>query len=164
MSAIHAIDAAIRAGDLEVLRGLFRDDAAAFPNVRDECGALLLIAAIYHAPVSLIRDLVAAGADVNADPGDGFPSLIAAVDRRTADRYEVLELLLDAGADVQQRGFNDYTVLHHAACRDDAQAVSLLLRRGADPHARTRIDHYATPLEEAERFGHLIGAAALRDA
>lgn len=32
----------------------------------------------------------------------------------------------------------------------------------ADPTARTRIDHYATPLEEAEIFNHAIGAAALR--
>jgi hypothetical protein len=38
----------------------------------------------------------------------------------------------------------------------------MLLKHGADPRAATRIDNYGTPLEEAERFGHTIGAAALR--
>ena len=32
-------------------------------------------------------------------------------------------------------------------------AVDLLLARGADPNARTRIDDYATRLEEAEYLG-----------
>jgi ankyrin repeat protein len=63
---------------------------------------------------------------------------------------------------VTQRGLNDYTALHYAACRDDAVAVEMLLKHGADPRAATRIDTYGTPLEEAERFGHTIGAAALR--
>ena len=58
---------------------------------------------------------------------------------------------------------DDYTPLHHAASRDDAIAVTMLLDRGADPTARTRIDNYGTPLEEAEQFGHGIGAAALRN-
>jgi uncharacterized protein len=38
----------------------------------------------------------------------------------------------------------------------------LLLAHGADPHARTRIDHCATPLEEAERLGRSAAARILR--
>ncbi|HEX6533733.1 MAG TPA: ankyrin repeat domain-containing protein, partial [Gemmatimonadaceae bacterium] len=111
--------------------------------------------------VSLVRALLELGADPNY-PGDGFPSLFAAIDRPAPDRHEVLALLLAAGADPAQRGTNDFTALHFAACRDDAAAVEILLRHGADPEARTRIDHYETPLEEAERNGHAAGAAALR--
>jgi ankyrin repeat protein len=59
---------------------------------------------------------------------------------------------------------NDYTPLHHAAARDDAEAVLLLLAHGADPSARTRIDDRTTPLEEAERGGCSRAAAALRSA
>jgi ankyrin repeat protein len=130
--------------------------------VRDECGQSCLDLAIYHGPLSLMRALLELGADPNYADAGGFPSLFAAIDRATPDRHEVLALLLAAGADVNQRGFNDYTALHQAACRDDMAAVELLLRHGADPDARTRIDHYATPLEEAERFGHAAGADALR--
>jgi ankyrin repeat protein len=160
-SSALRMESAIAAGDVAALRAAFGDDPA-FPNVRDECGQCVLDHAIYRGPISLVRALLDLGADPNYDDDGGFPSLFAAVDRATSDRHEVLAMLLDAGADVRQRGTNDYTPLHHAACRDDARAVELLLRHGADRDARTRIDHYATPLEEAEYFGHRLGAEALR--
>lgn len=156
-----ALDSAIATGDVEALRAGF-DDAPEFPNVHDECGRTLLDHAIYLGPISLVRALLELGADPNYADNGGFPSLFAAIDRTTADRYDVMELLLAAGADVAQRGVNDYTTLHRAACRDDAAAVEILLAHGADPEARTRIDNYGTPLEEAEHFGHHAGAAALR--
>jgi ankyrin repeat protein len=163
MSTDDAIDDAIRRGDLAALRRA-SGERPDFPNVRDSGGTSYLVLAIYHGPVSLVRALLAAGADPNAAADDGFPSLFAAIDRGPPDRHMVLAALLSAGADVQQRGLNDYTPLHHAACRDDAEAVALLLAHGADPEARTRIDDCATPLDEAERFGHSTGAAALRRA
>ena len=156
-----ALDAAIRAGDMTTLRRLAGD---AWPEAVDACGASYLILAIYHGPVSLVQALLAAGADPNAPVDDGFPTLFAAIDRVAPGQMDVLAALLAAGADVQQRGANDYTALHYAASRDAADAVRLLLAHGADPAARTRIDHYATALEEAERFGHAVGAAALRAA
>jgi ankyrin repeat protein len=155
------IEAAVVSGDVDALRDMFGGDPA-FPNVRDECGQTVLDHAIYRGPPALVRALLDLGADPNYADAGGFPSLFAAVDRATDDRYEVLALLLAAGASVAQRGTNDYTPLHYAACRDDARAVELLLRHGADRSARTRIDHYATPLEEAEQFGHRLGAEALR--
>jgi ankyrin repeat protein len=118
--------------------------------------------AIAQGPRSLVEILLAMGADPNPVTNDGFPPLFMALERDADDRYDVLALLLSAGADVNGRGVNDYTVLHQAACKDDARAVRLLLEHGADPEARTRIDNYTTPLEEAEQFGHAVGAAALR--
>lgn len=161
MSQVRAIEAATVAGDMDALRKAF-GDAGDFPNVRDECGETCLEYAIYQGPVSLVRALLELGADPNYGDHDGFPSLFAAIDRPASDRHEVLALLLAAGANVQERGTNDYTPLHYAACRDDAVAVEMLLSHGADPDAATRIDNYGTPLQEAERFGHTIGAAALR--
>ena len=78
--------------------------------------------------------------------------------------YEILELLLSSGADVQQRGHNDYTPLHYAAAMEDMRAMELLLAHGADLNARTRIDDYATPLEEMEILGREKAAAFLRKA
>ena len=40
-----------------------------------------------------------------------------------------------------------------AAAINDVQAAKLLLKYEADPTARTRIDDYATPLEEARALG-----------
>lgn len=161
MNQMRAIEAAATAGDVAALRKAF-GNAAGFPNVRDECGETCLEYAIYDGPVSLVRALLELGADPNYGDHAGFPALFAAIDRTAPGRHEVLALLLAAGANVHERGLNDYTALHYAASRDDAEAVEMLLAHGADPEARTRIDHYATPLEEAERFGHEIGAAALR--
>lgn len=102
------------------------------------------------------------GADPNDEDPAGMPALFAAIDRTAPDREEVLAMLLAANADVGQRGVNDYTPLHYAACHDDVASIELLLTHGADPIAKTRIDHYATPAEEAEYHGHAIGAAAIR--
>jgi uncharacterized protein len=159
-------DRAVRAGDLKAIKGLLGDPSD-FPNrplpydivIREE---YCLDHAIHHGPFSLMRALLELGADPNYPTSDGFPSLFAALASDKEDRHERLKLLLDHGADIQQRGVNDYTPLHQAVCLDDVLAVGILLERGADPHARTRIDHCATPLEEAQCLGHLQGAEALR--
>ena len=151
MPTIHE---AFKTGDLETLRSLV-EDPSELPN--GWIGSLRtypLEYAIYHSPIAFIRELLDLGADPNYQDDASFPSLLAALSAERADRYEILEILLQAGADVQQRGVNDYTPLHYAATRNDPRAVELLLAHGADPAARTRIDELTTPLEEAERLGH----------
>ncbi len=79
-------------------------------------------------------------------------------------RAAAVELLLDAGFDVDALGRSDVpveqpwqTALHTAVERDDSLMVQLLLARGADPTIRdTRFD--ATALEWAKHLGrqHLI--------
>jgi uncharacterized protein len=74
-----------------------------------------------------------------------------------------LRLLLSFGADVNQRGVNDYTPLHTAVSERNRRAVEILLAAGADPDIRTRIDDCETAGEMAERAGlreiaELLGA------
>ena len=162
MSKELAIHEAFKQGDLDALKNAlgYQPD---FPN----CPALLSIGnlleyAIYHSPLAFIRTLLALGADPNYDDHAGFPSLIAALscsDR--ADRTELIELLLEHGADIQQRGINDHTPLHYAAAGNDVKMIELLLSYGADPEAKTNIDDYATPLEEAEILGQAQAVEAL---
>lgn len=161
-----AIDEAYKRGDLQALKRLLGDPAD-FPNCRGPqgVGEIVLEYAIYHSPVSFIRTLLELGADPNYEDHAGFPSLIAALsctDR--PDRYEILEMLLSFGADVQQRGINDYTPLHYAANVQDIPAMELLLAHGADLAARTTIDEYTTPLQEAELLDRKQSAEFLRRA
>jgi uncharacterized protein len=156
------IDAAFKAGDVIALRADLDDDDA-FPNVvvAPAIGACLTYA-IYHSPVSFIAELLDLGADPNRPADDGFPPLIAALSCATSapgsaardDVHEIVELLLAHGADVQQRGVNDYTPLHWAAGDGDLAMVDRLLERGADPNEITRIDDMETPLDVASAAGH----------
>jgi ankyrin repeat protein len=51
---------------------------------------------------------------------------------------EVIQLLLNHGADVNAQKEDRWTALHLAAFNGHVQVVEVLLKRGADPHARTR--------------------------
>ena len=157
---------AYKRGDLETVKALLGDPAD-FPNCRGPYGVgeIVLEYAIYHSPLGFIRRLLELGADPNYEDHAGFPSLIAALScGERPDMCDIVELLLSHGADIQQRGFNDYTPLHYAVAQQDMKAVDLLLRHGADPEARTRIDDCATPLEEAEILGLTEIVAAMKKA
>ena len=134
------------------------------PNCRGPqgVGEIILEYAIHHSPLAFIRALLELGADPNYQDHAGFPALIAALSSARADKYEIIELLLASGADIQQRGINDWTPLHYAAANDDVEAMERLLAHGADPAARTTIDHCATPLEEAAHLGRTEALRALR--
>jgi len=159
MDPIHE---AFKAGDLRALRTAFGPDfpRGEIPEAYSPC----LEYAIYFSPLSLIDALIGLGADPNYESDDGHPSLLAALSADREDKYEVLDLLISAGADVNQRGLNDWTPLHYAASREDTRAIELLVARGADLNARTRVDDYATPLEEAENLGWHKAAEALKKA
>ena len=164
MSKSLGIHRAYVDGDLVALRAALGDPPD-FPNCAcpRAYGETCLEYAVYWSPLVFIRTLLELGVDPNyADPA-GFPALIAALSTDRADKHALIELLLDAGADVQRRGVNDYTPLHYAAVRNEPRLVELLLAHAADPSARTNIDDYATPLEEAERAGAAEAARVLRE-
>jgi ankyrin repeat protein len=120
--------------------------------------------AIYWSPIGLIGELLSAGASANYGQHDGFPSIIAALGTKRADRLAIVRLLIDSGADPNMRGINDWTPLHYAAGLGDEAAIHVLLSAGADPSLRTRIDQYEMPAREAERAGHAACATLLRAA
>lgn len=158
-----ALHEAFKKGDLAAVK-LALDDPQDFPNCSGPLSiGVVLEYAIYHSPLEFIKTLLEFGADPNYEDQEGFPSLIAALScPERSDRQALMELLLGFGADIQQRGVNDYTPLHYAAAANDVTMVEWLLQRGADPNAKTRIDEYATPLEEAEMLGKAEAAEQLR--
>ena len=155
---------AYKRGDLEALKTLLGNPPG-FPNCRGPrpVGEIILEYAIYHSPLPFVRTLLELGADPNYEDSAGFPSLMALISTDRDDRYELAEMLLSFGADTQQRGVNDYTPLHYAAAKNDAKLIDILLAHGADPNARTRIDDFATPSEEAEIIRNVEALKALRN-
>ena len=115
-------------------------------------------------PVGLIERLIGLGADLNYQHHAGFPSLIAALSSDRADKNGVLKLLLENGADVGQRDVNDWTPLHYAVVERDLEAVKILLAHGADPDLRTCIDHYISPIEDAENLGFTAAVELMLEA
>lgn len=155
------IDAAFRAGDLAALRAAV-EDPAAIPNGQMPLTiGSCLVYAIYWSPLAFVRELIAIGADPNLPADDGFPPLIAALCKTRphpgsmtrTDVTEIIQLLLAAGADPNQRGINDYTALHMAVAERNRPAIELLLAAGADRNLKTRIDECETPYEMAVRAG-----------
>jgi len=131
-----------------------------FPDGVDSfIGRRWIINAIDVGAMNSIQWMLAKGVDLSFRDEEGYTPLLAAIERRRGDRYEVLKLLLDAGAPINRKGINDWTPAHMAAARDDVQALRLLVAHGADLTIRTEIDHYATPLEEARKLRQ-HGAAA----
>ena len=160
---LYFIDS-LRRGDLEGVR-LALGDPSDWANARESyTNANVLAYALIESPVPFIVELLDLGADPNHEDLGGFPSLLNVLSGDRPEKYELLELLLGRGADVQQRGVNDYTPLHMAASQDDERAITLLIAHGADLTARTRIDEYETALELAESSHMTRAAAALRAA
>jgi ankyrin repeat protein len=96
----------------------------------------------------------------------GCTPLMAAIERTSNDKYEIIEALLKVGASVNLHGINvvdDYTPAHLAAAHDDVGSLKLLVQFGADLQIRTCMGRFATPLEEAEYRGAMNALRYLRE-
>ncbi|HLJ53565.1 MAG TPA: ankyrin repeat domain-containing protein [Chthonomonadaceae bacterium] len=155
-SGCTALTYAAHGGHLEVMEALLR--AGADPNHRDnDSESVLMSAADHPGNASALRILIAAGADVNAtSPTGETPLYWIAWSGKDADP-EMLEVLLDAGADPITPG-----ILTLAAYHGFTAGVSVLMARGADP---SRPDHKGeTALAIAKRRGHREIVALLKQA
>lgn len=106
----------------------------------------------------VVRLLLDRGADVNAaarNPQRVAP-LHAAVAGPTPD---IVEILLEAGADPNARQESDYTALHEAASKGLDRIVRLLIAHGASKTAVNREGQ--TPYDLARQKGHQAMAESL---
>ncbi len=133
MTGLHL---AAERGDLEVARVLL--DAGADVNLVTRLGdytPLHLAGRSGHG--ALVELLVEAGGDVNARTTNGATPLHLAA--RGGDRTAIAALL-DGGADIDAKEHRwDQTPLIFAASFNRIGATELLLERGADPSATTRV-------------------------
>ncbi|MCY4633512.1 MAG: ankyrin repeat domain-containing protein [Acidobacteria bacterium] len=91
-----------------------------------------LVAAAEAGDVAAVRDLLAAGAGVDAASVDGATALHWAVHR---DLPELVRLLLDSGADVSAANRYGVQPIALAATNGSAAVLRRLLDAGADPNA-----------------------------
>ena len=115
-----------------------------------------LMSAIRSNYVKIVRALLQAGADVNAQEGD--PLRLAC--NVPYNGHEMMELLLQAGADVNAKNKSGYTALMEVSgsVRSNVDKVKLLLESGADVNAKDARGE--TALVKAAYWLHKVGEDA----
>jgi Ankyrin repeats (3 copies) len=97
----------------------------------------------YNCPDALVVWLVAQGANINAvDTYQRTP-----LHHRSASWKGGVDLLLSLGANIEARDYQGHTPMHAAAVSHKSESIRALLRKGADPNAKT--NNGSTPLELA---------------
>lgn len=144
-------------GRVDRLRELLDADPALL-NAYAADGFYPLGLAAYFKQPAAVRLLLDRGADPNqaARNAAKVTALHAAV---SSDQPQIVEWLLDAGADVNARQQIDYTPLMGAAANARTAIMELLLARGADAAMRTTEGRTAADL--AREHGHEAIAARL---
>jgi len=148
--------AAVRRGDYIKARDLMRQ------GVDISHGQLALSTAAARGNEEMVRFLLDAGADVNAQAECEWTALIEAISKRN---NAITGILMDAGADVNARGNGGFhkTPLGIAIENRQMDVIELLLRAGAnvearDEHGRTMLIQKAREDLEAIRILLEIGA------
>mmetsp|Transcript_82595 Transcript_82595/g.229161 ORF Transcript_82595/g.229161 Transcript_82595/m.229161 type:complete len:209 (+) Transcript_82595:41-667(+) len=131
--------------------------AAEGDGVIDAAGTTKLMAAAHAGDSAAIRELVAAGADKNAQDNYGWTALRYAV--RT-NHQEAAEALIELGADLNLASDSGRTPLMSAAGNNLSGMVRLLVKKGADRAQQDKVGE--TAYDKALRGGR-TGCTACRE-
>lgn len=169
----NALVQAAAGGDASRVRALLAKGVSA--NVRDsethalglEWNITPLMCAAAKGHGEIVRALLDAGADVSAasdahkdDGGPGSQSLHHAL---TNKHLAIAELLLNAGADPNAVGRYGRTPLTSAVAAMSAEAVRLLLGRGADVNLKPKRKDYEPPLYVAASTINATSSMVMRN-
>ncbi len=136
----------VRKGRIATVKRMLASGASVNDN---RFGVNVLMYAAKDGHADIVRELLAAGAKLNAKDNDGDTALMyAAIDNRA----EIVKDLLMAGADVNAKNNNGTTPLIAASLRGRAEPVRALLAAGADPQVKDSKGKTALMYAEAE--GH----------
>ena len=98
----------------------------------------MLTVASYRLQVESVHLLLDSGANPNVHNTEGDTPLLCAIDCVAHDppaALAIVESLVRAGANPEERGYMDKTPFLKACSRGSLEMVELLVRLGADPHA-----------------------------
>lgn len=153
MSDHDEIIKAILARDIGALEEIAQmlDD---FPTGKDDSlQQHWLSHAVACGDAEVVAWMIQKGTPVVFSDDDGYTVLHSAIECNRSDKHVIIKLPIAAGADINAHGVNDWTPAHMAAAWNDVETLQILYEAGADFSIRTRIDGYATPLEEAMILG-----------
>lgn len=132
---------AVKWRDPERVKQLLRQGVN--PNAKDDCGEAAIHFAAGNGSPEIAKELIASRADVNSMSGGPFPEtpLILALDWSEVsgadNTYEVVKLLVEAGADVNLKGdSHDPPPLARAVSKGLEKVAALLIAAGADINAK----------------------------
>ncbi len=146
---------AVEAGDLQRVQQLMSQGANV--NARTRAGLTALSLAVIHGHDEIALWLIQQGASLDARDRSGdrqqkYPGYSPVHYAALYGRTRVLSAMLDAGVSVNLRDRNGYTLLMLASENGHLETVKLLLKRGADPFARSALGE--TALDCARRSGN----------
>lgn len=134
-------------------------------NDPDDRGNYLLTVASHRLQVESVQLLLTVGADPNVQNADGDTPLLCAIDcveHNPAAAIRIVESLVDAGADLELRGYLGKTPFLKACCRGSLPMIKKLVNLGADPQA-TVVDNdtidglaFAEIFDAPEAMKHFI--------
>uniref|UniRef100_A0A1L8DIU7 Uncharacterized protein n=1 Tax=Nyssomyia neivai TaxID=330878 RepID=A0A1L8DIU7_9DIPT len=138
----------VDSNDLQGLKTLL--DTRHLPvDDRDENQTTVLMVCATRGMVSFVRELIARGADVQAEDIDNWTPLLCAAKEGHVD---VVQLLLEHDADQEHRDMGGWSALLWSAYKGHTDVVALLLQRGADVHAHG--NYHLGPLLWSAGRGH----------
>ncbi len=149
-----ALGIAAENGVLPVVEVLLRHGASIDNTAQDASGRKPLHRAAHKGHAAVVRALIKAGGK------DGITKMFEGVSAHAMhwaaenNHVETLTALLDGGADVNARAFDQSTPLMWAEQRGMQEAAALLLQRGADVHASA--NGGGTALSNAITGGHPV--------
>jgi len=158
----HIMDSLMYHGNVEEWER-FAETIEGFPHGCDDfINRRWIINAIDCGVKGAVEWMLSKKVDLHFSDEEGRTVLISCLDRDKLDKYEILQLLIDHGADINLQGWNDWTPLHMAGARNDLRAIKLLIDNGASQTIKTRIDGYCTPEEESLVLGNAEAAELIR--
>jgi ankyrin repeat protein len=117
------------------------------PKQRDKSGDMAIHAACRKSRKEVIERFLDLGISIEEKGNWGMPPLHFAVTTATGDPRSVVRMLLQRGANINSRGWNNNTVIHECIFYNRVEMLELLLTRGAEATAKDAQDQ--TPMDLA---------------
>jgi ankyrin repeat protein len=113
-------------------------DSGICVNDPDESNQYMLSTACARLQTDSVRLLLERGANPNVRNSEGDTPLLSTINvvsHNPSAALEIARMLLDAGADIEMRGYMDKTPFLKACSRGDLDILKLLVARGCDVRA-----------------------------